>query len=180
MRAQKFAWRTAGVLLVAIAAHLTQITPASAVTCTYSRCIGKDPQAAGCATGATTWKEWTDTHKWGKIRIELRHSAACHSVWVRTTSVWCNEGPYNYHEPMVLGGPQMETGYIDYYGQYHQRERYSGPKSSVNCGQTAVDWTAMSTEMRERIRLSDYFYPTTGTTYITTCNDCKTGEPEAA
>jgi hypothetical protein len=146
------------------------ITPAQAATCTYNGCNGKDPQAAGCASGATTWHEWTEPYKWGKVRVELRHSASCHSVWVRTTSTWCDEGPYHYHEPATLGGPVMETGYIDYYGTYHRQGLFNGPKSPVNCGQAPVDWTPMSSDRRERIRHS--YLGLTGVTYLTGCNDC--------
>lgn len=146
------------------------VAPAQAASCTYNKCSGKDPRASGCAPGATTWEEWTEKEKWGRVRVELRRSARCHSVWVRTTSTHCDKGPYHYHEPVTLGGPVMETGYIDYYGNYHRQALFKGPKSSVNCGQAPVDWTPMSSDRRERIRLS--FLDLSGVIKRTGCNDC--------
>lgn len=168
-----FRTKIAGIALAVVSVAAFTVggaTSAQAVTCTYNNCSGKDPQAAGCGTGSTTTREWTEPFKWGKVRVELRHSSSCHTYWVRTTSTHCDEGPYHYHEPITLGGPVMETGYNDYYGHYHRQGLFNGPKSSVNCGKSAVDWTPMSSERRERIRYS--FLGFTGNTLVTNCNDC--------
>lgn len=165
--------KLAGIALAAVSVAVFTVggaTSAQAVTCTYNGCSGKDPQAAGCGTGSSTAEEYTFTNKWGKVRIELRHSSSCHTYWVRTTSTNCDEGPYHYHEPLTLGGPVMETGYVDYYGKYHRQGLFKGPKSSVNCGKAEVDWTPMSSDRRERIRYA--FLSDDGKTRITSCSDC--------
>lgn len=71
------------VLMLALLGGVAQAEAAhAAVSCTYGGCDGKDPQANGCSTDATTI--YTVNPTMGKV--ELRRSAACHAFWTRGTT----------------------------------------------------------------------------------------------
>jgi hypothetical protein len=151
----------------AAAVMLTVTADASlAAPCSYNGCSAKDPKTTGCATRATTLKEYTFNDRGGDYRVELRYSPACHAVWVRMTSVSCNA-------PKAF----METGYLDYYSAYHLQGRFLGPGTMSGCGAPRhATWTPMSSSSRERIRLgyasSSSSAPSGYRTYKTGCNDC--------
>lgn len=73
--------RTASAVLVLSAGFLIPVsgTATAAPGCYGSSCYGKDPQATGC-TDAETLDSFGDGTG---INVELRHSYACKSAWVR-------------------------------------------------------------------------------------------------
>lgn len=68
-------------LLLASVALLGLATPAFAASCSGSSCVGKDPSATGCATGATSVASVRPAG--GGPAVSLRWSSACRSNWAR-------------------------------------------------------------------------------------------------
>jgi hypothetical protein len=130
--------------------------PAQAAACTYNGCSGKDPQTTGCSSDARNLS--TMNTDYGDY-VELRYSPSCGAVWVRLTTIHCQ-----------WDRPQLETGYIDYYGTYHRQGLFTGTVRLCVDG-TKTGWTPMSSYRRERLKYgSDYFPPQK--VYLTGCNDC--------
>lgn len=94
--------------------------PTIAASCYASGCHGKDPQAQGCSSGATTLQEFTESG----YRLELRYSSACYAAWVRVAS----------------------QGYWSQVGNF-RIERHTIPISyfagSFGSGETGTKWTKM-------------------------------------
>jgi hypothetical protein len=127
-----------GAVAVALASLGVTAPEASAATCTWSGCNGKNPSTYGCTSGATTLRNATS--KAGHY-IELRYSSKCHTVWVRGT---------NY------AAVRIQAGYVDYYGAWHKQKDYVSPSgsawSSLNYPYSA--WTPMiSVHKYERYRM---------------------------
>lgn len=120
MRSTRIGAVVATTLLVAggvLAAEPAQ----AAVSCTYTSCDKKDPQAAGCSTDATTIFSRTLTMG----TIQLRHSNACKAFWTRVTT------------GEVTGGRIRVTRYDS---TNDANPEYSLPK---DVGANATGWTAM-------------------------------------
>lgn len=70
--------------MVAAALSMNALTGApaeAAPPCSWTSCNGLDPQATGCAVGATTLDDFTYS-----AYFELRYSSTCQAVWTRVTS----------------------------------------------------------------------------------------------
>jgi uncharacterized protein DUF2690 len=159
--------RLAGLALAVVSVAALTVggaTSAQAVTCTYNNCNGKNPETAGCSAGSTTLKNFVSTKG---VKVELRYSSACHATWTRISAACIpNQKPY------------IETGYIDYYGTYHKQNAYYGKPTLFGCTghdnpPREVQWTAMSSYHRERIRFGVDNVGTLQTYVHTTgCDDC--------
>lgn len=114
-----------GVTATAAAADV-----APKVSCTYSSCNGKNPESAGCSSGAETVSVYQGD-------VELRYSSKCHAVWTRMTRGRTFD--------QSLG---IESGYIDYYGHYHKQTAYNGNAG----GNSSYLWSKMITIKRERFK----------------------------
>lgn len=80
--------RAAALLATAVlgcSAVVATATPAAAVTCYGDYCSGKDPQATGCASGASTSavREFSQGSTRGVL--EVRYSPTCKTNWTRVT-----------------------------------------------------------------------------------------------
>jgi hypothetical protein len=80
--------RAFGVLTALIAASLLTAGPATAATCSYGSCAGKDPSATDCDTaGAGTISNAVAN---ARITVALRYSSGCDAFWVRHTQAGVN------------------------------------------------------------------------------------------
>lgn len=78
-------WRRVAVAATAALTMLGIVVvaePAMAASCFQASCNAKDPQAEGCANGATTIDDLYDVGYY----LELRYSSACDAAWVRANS----------------------------------------------------------------------------------------------
>ncbi|SBT43976.1 DUF2690 domain-containing protein [Micromonospora narathiwatensis] len=67
-----------------LAAVIVQPGAAQAASCWSTECEYKDPSSTGCdASGVQTLEEITGTLS--RMKVELRYSATCHTVWARGT-----------------------------------------------------------------------------------------------
>lgn len=74
-----------GVLTMLLMAGTVLVAPAAqaAPSCEAASCKGKNPQSEGCGSDARTVAEIT----YSSLRIEIRHSPACHAAWARGTNL---------------------------------------------------------------------------------------------
>ncbi len=139
------------VLAFVLAAGVLHAAPASATssteqptsilaTCSGNACNYKDPQATGCAVGASNFDEWT----YMGYRVEHRYSPTCRAVWVRATYVSGNVASFGaYLETRLTAGNVRQNvvwrGNTGWSGMYSSAY-YSRAVAVTSSGTHYGDW----------------------------------------
>jgi hypothetical protein len=112
----------ATAVAIGFGAVVAPASPAMAVGCTGSGCVGKDPQSNGCSTGAVgvgTVHFFLpgSSSSSSDVSIQLRKSASCKARWAR---VVIDTGTWSTYEIQV--DRQISTPY----GWYDQNKQKRG------------------------------------------------------
>jgi hypothetical protein len=78
MNLRKLAIPAIATIIASAAPAVLTAVPAHAVSCFQNSCLGQDPQASGCSSGAQTIASTTNG-----VELDVRYSAACGAYWAR-------------------------------------------------------------------------------------------------
>ncbi|HWS38696.1 MAG TPA: DUF2690 domain-containing protein [Actinoplanes sp.] len=109
-------------------------TPALAA-CTTTGCVGLDPQAQGCSTGARSMSEaiWSESGSLG-YGVELRYSPTCKAMWSRLTVDYS----FNPSRPTLYARVQRQL-----YNNQQLEWQASGTYDVSLAATTGTVWTKM-------------------------------------